>query len=78
MMKKMDKKKVWLLGILISVLITATLWVTILATGGSGGTGTDASRIPFLSFFAIFILPGVIQQQKKRREQMINKNQLVE
>ena len=77
-MKKMDKKKVWLLGILIPVLITATLWVTILALGGSGGTGTDSSGIPFLSFFAIFILPGVIKQQKKRREQMLKKNQMGE
>ena len=77
-MKKMDKKKVWLLGILIPVLITATLLVITLTIGGSSGTGTDSSGIPFLSFFAVFILPGVIQQQKKRREQMQKKNQLVE
>lgn len=72
-MKKMDKKKVMLLGILIPVLIIATLWMTIVALGVSSGTGTDSSGIQFLSFFAIFILPGVIQQQKKRREQMQRK-----
>ena len=77
-MKKMDTKKVWLLGILISVLITAALWVTILIIGGNGGTGTESSGIPFLSFFAVFILPSVIQQQKKRREQMLRKYQFGE
>ena len=65
----MDKKKI-LLGILIPVLISATLLVITLSIGGSGENGTESSGIPFLSFFAIFILPGVIQQQKKRREQI--------
>ena len=68
-MKKMDKKKVWLLGILIPVLITATLLVITLTIGGNGGTGTDSSGIPFGTFFAVFILPGIIAQQKKRRKQ---------
>jgi len=73
----MDKKKVWLLlGILIPVLITATLLVITLAIGGSGGTGTDSSGIPFVTFFAVFILPGIILQQKKRREEMKKKNNL--
>jgi len=72
----MDKKKVCLLGILISVLITATLWLTTLIIGENGGTEIEFLEIPFLGFFAIFILPGVIQQQKIRREQMPKKYQL--
>jgi hypothetical protein len=73
----MEKKKVWIsLAILIPVLITAILVVITLAIGGSGGTGTDSSGIPFATFFAVFIAPGIIAQQKKRREQMKDKNNL--
>ena len=74
-MKNMGKKKVWLVGILVSVLVTAALWVTILLIGGSGGSRTESSELPFLSFFAVFILPAIIHQQKKRREQMLKKYQ---
>ena len=68
----MDKKKVWLLGILISVLITATLFVISLAIGGSGRTGTDSPGFSFASFFIIFILPSIIarQNQKKKQEEL--------
>ena len=65
----MDKKKVWLLGILIPVLITTTLAVLILAFGGNGGTRTDSSGIPFASFFVIFVLPGIIAHQRQKRKQ---------
>ena len=66
----MVKKKNWLvLGISIPVLITVALLVIMLAIGGSGGSGTDSSGIPFVSFFVIFILPSIITHQKKRREQ---------
>jgi flagellar basal body-associated protein FliL len=76
-MKKMNKKKVWIsLGILIPVLITAILLVITISIGGSSGTGTDSSGIPFATFFAVFIAPGIIAQQKKRREQMKEKNNL--
>jgi len=73
----MEKKKVWLLlGILIPALITATLLVIAFPIGGGGRTGADSSGIPFATFFAVFIAPGIIAQQKKRREQMKNKNNL--
>jgi len=73
----MNKKKVWIsLAILIPVLITAIILAITLAIGGSGGTGTDSSGIPFATFFAVFIAPGIIAHQKKRREQMKNKNNL--
>ena len=73
----MDKKKVWIsLGILIPLLITATIVVITLTIGGTGGTGTDSSGMPIGPFFAIFVLPGIIAQQKKKREQMKNKNNL--
>lgn len=70
----MDKKKVWIsLAILIPLLITAMLVAITLGIGGSGGTGTDSSGMPIGTYFAIFILPGIIAHQKKK-EQMKNKN----
>ncbi len=66
----MDKKKVWLLTIIISILITTIILIITLTIGGSGRSGTDSSGIPFGSFFVIFILPGIIVHQKIRREKM--------
>ena len=68
-MEKMDKKKLWSLGILIPVFITAILIVMTLVIGGSGGIRGDSSGIPFASFFAIFVLPGIIAHQKQKRKQ---------
>ena len=75
----MDKKKVWLLlGILIPVLITITLLVVTLGIGGSDGTGAEPSGIPFATFFAVFIAPGIIAQQKNRKELLKKKNNIGE
>lgn len=73
----MDKKKVWIsLAILIPLLITALVVVITLTIGGSGGTGTDSSGMPIGIFFVIFVLPGIIAHQKKKKEQIKNKNNL--
>ena len=73
----MDKKKVWIsLAILIPLLITALVVVITLTIGGSGGTGTDSSGMPIGTFFVIFVLPGIIAHQKKKKEQIKNKNNL--
>lgn len=75
----MDKKKVWIsLAILITILITGTLIVITLGIGRNGGTGTDSSGMPIGTFFIIFVLPGIIAHQKKKKEQMKNKNNLGE
>ncbi len=72
----MDKKI--LIGIFVPVLITTTLFIITLTIGGRDGSGTDSSWIPFGTFFVVFILPGILRQQKKRREQMLKKYQLGE
>ena len=75
----MEKKKVWsILGFLIPILIATTYLVITLTIGGGGRNGTDSSGIPFASFFVVFILPGIIAQQKKRREQAKKKYNLGE
>ena len=75
MMKQIDKKKVLLLlGFLIPILAITAYLVIALTIGGSSRNGTDTSGIPFATFFVIFVLPGIIAQQKKRREQIENKN----
>ena len=71
----MDKKKSWLLaGILIPILITAILLM--ITISGNGGAETDSTSFSFASFFVIFILPGIIAQQRKKREQLKIKNNL--
>jgi hypothetical protein len=69
-MKKMNKKKLLVFsGLMAAVLISVALLVINLTNGGSNGTGTDSSLMPLGTFFVIFVLPGIIAQQKKRRDQ---------
>ena len=75
MMKEMDKKISWILaGIIIAILIIAIFFM--INIGGNSRIENDSSLFPFASFFVIFILPGIITQRKKKREHLINENNL--
>ncbi|MFW9989533.1 MAG: hypothetical protein ACFFC3_12835 [Candidatus Odinarchaeota archaeon] len=72
----MDKLMAWLLGILISLVVSiAVLWVTVLIIVGNDGTGTDFSAIPSLSLLAILIL-SYLGLYTKKKEKKTNAKEL--
>ncbi len=53
-----------------SVVLIAVVYLVInLTIGGSNGSGNYSSMMPIGTFFVLFILPGIIAQQKKKKEQ---------
>ncbi|MHA2087198.1 MAG: hypothetical protein ACW972_02910 [Promethearchaeota archaeon] len=64
----MVKKKILVYSAMMSaVLIGIGYMVISLAIGGSSGGKSDSSLMPMGTFFVIFILPGIIAHQKKKK-----------
>ena len=64
----MVKKKVLVFSVLMSVVLISVVYFVInLTIGGNNGSGSDSSLMPIGTFFVIFILPGIIAQQKRTK-----------
>ncbi|MHA2008017.1 MAG: hypothetical protein ACXABO_12105 [Promethearchaeota archaeon] len=63
----MEKKKILVYSIMLSAGVFAVVLFVLI--GGSSGSGNDSSGMSIGTYFVLFILPVIIAQQNKKKEQ---------
>lgn len=74
----MDKNHVWMMSGISIILAVAVLILLVISLSNVsvGGGSSDSSGIPMGTFFVIFVLPGIIAVNEKKKKEQAKLNQI--